>query len=129
MDHKFELQPLSELREEYWMHALFSVITGLDYDEIDRVIKKKRCSGQEWISMVRDLGFNVSPRWKSFDPETIYPCIIRCHHRDANSSWYPFIYYDDKVYAPHHGGTYDSLSQFLNENDYFRITSMIQVWI
>lgn len=129
MKHKYELEELCDLRGELYMHALVKVLTGLEYDEIEPAINKNKNNGQGVINIFRDLGFNVTPKFKKFDPDTEYPAMIRCKSCDDKSHWYPFVYYDGKVYAPHHGGTYPSVELFLDNCRDLKITSMIQVWI
>jgi len=126
---KFELSPNWEQRPDFWKHSLFHIITGLEYDELDLVICKNKNSGQGWIEMFRELGFNVTPRWKKFDMGTEVPSVIRCKSINDKSHWYPYIYYDNEIYSALYGGYWASIDSFLEDNKELKITSMIQVWI
>lgn len=128
MSEKYELEEIREFRGEYYLHAYVSILTGLSYDEISPHIER-RMTGSKFRRAFNKLGFNTNHRFIAFDPETQYPALIKCHLRGETKHWYPFVYYDNKVYAPDHGGVYDSLDSFLINNKDFRITSMLQVWI
>lgn len=128
-DQKYEIEPIVQYGY-YWFHAQVKVLTGLEYDEIDRVFKTNEFTGQGVIQLFRDLGYNVTPRWKKFDPNTEYPAMIRCRSLTDKSHWFPFVYYDGKVYAPNQSdGIYNSIDEFLDNCRDLKITSMIQVWI
>ncbi|MDN5283897.1 MAG: hypothetical protein JWR38_171 [Mucilaginibacter sp.] len=129
MDHKYELEDKCDLRPEYGMHALFSILTGLPYNDIDIYFKPgKRLYGRDIIQILQRMRFNINPGFIKFDRATVYPCLLRC--TKANSKRYQyFVYYDDKVYAPHQGGTYAYQDWFAEQNDDYKIHSMLQVWV
>lgn len=129
MQQLYEIEDLSEYRPEHVHHALISTLTGLSFEEIAPHAKAGGMTGNEWRKLFQKLGFNTSKRFIKFDAQTKYPVLLRCHHLHDDKHWHAFVYYNDRVYAPHHGGAYPTLDNFLEFNKYLKITSMLQVWI
>lgn len=116
--------------------SLFCTLTGLEPEEVDHVVKRVM-KGRDFINGFRSLGFNTNPRFCKFDPETKYPCILRCQG-DLKGTWYAFIYYKGIIWDPYHNDFYnlDDVKdmRYFRRKYYFtnfriRITSMLQVWI
>lgn len=124
----------------YPLETLVGTLTGLDYEDIKpRSEKIKRWGGQTFVKLFRDLGYNVNPRFIAFDPETNYPCLMRCRSFDRKDPyWYGFGYYDNVIYDQD-GDTYftEEVFKTIRGKSYFvtksgaklRVTSMLQVWI
>lgn len=119
--------------------SVISSLTGLDFEDSDKAVKEvKRLlwSGQTYVQVFRKLGFNTNPRFIKFDPETHYPCIMRCiNHKKG--VWYLFMYHQGMVYDIH-GNSFplNDPNEVSNMNgSYFlkwygmKVTSMLQVWI
>lgn len=116
--------------------SLFCTLTGLEPEEVEPVLKGVM-KGRDFINGFRLLGFNVNSRFCKFDPDTPYPCVLRCLG-ETKGVWYAFVYYKGKIWDPYHNDFY-SLNdikdmRFFNRKYYFthfriRITSMLQVWI
>lgn len=69
-------------------HSAICSLTGLSFEEVDHAIKRvnRRCwSGQTYIKVFESLGFNSNPRFIKFDPNTPYPCILRCRNHEKGN--------------------------------------------
>lgn len=123
----------------YFHESTLSTLTGLDFDEVHPLVKsigKERWGGQLYIKALQNLGFNTNPRFVKFNPDTSYPCIIRCRNHEKGI-WYLFyfcngIVYDwlgnsflltDKSHVAKIRG-----SHFLKQYQ-MKVTSMLEVWI
>lgn len=106
-----------------------AMLTGLSLVEILPITSKiKRWSGSAYVDVFRKLGYNCNAKFKKFDKNTEYPCLMRCNEIKRTSSfWYGFVYYDGFVYCVYEGKI--KLDDFLNFNSNLKITSMLQVWI
>lgn len=123
----------------YHNHSAISSLTGLTFGEADEAINKvnrKDWGGQTYVKCFQDLGFNTNPRFIKFDPETKYPCIMRCTNK-KKGYWYLFIYNNGTVYDLY-GNAFNFYSEkhVIQRNgkiflkDYgMKVTSMLQVWI
>lgn len=116
---------------EYYHHeTIIGILTGLPLDEI-----KAKCPDRDiwytpdYLNTFRALGFNVNPRFKKFDPNTEWPCIMRCHCSIGKDRyWYGWVYYRDWVYSSRNEQfTFDEWIKIYGKR--FRVTSMLQVWI
>ncbi len=119
--------------------SVISSLTGLDFEDSDMAVKEvKRLSwsGQTYVQVFRKLGFNTNQRFVKFDPETPYPCIMRCiNHKKG--VWYLFLYHQGMVYDIHgnsfHLNDPDEVAKV--NGSYFlkwygmKVSSMLQVWI
>ncbi len=119
--------------------SVISSLTGLDFDEADQAVKSislKSWSGKTYIEVFQNLGFNTNPRFVKFDPNTHYPCIMRCRNH-VKGYWYLFLYHDSIVYDIH-GNSFrldDPYNVVKRNGSYFltnyrmKVTSMLQVWV
>ena len=109
-------------------YTVIAILTGLPFDEIAAVSPQKDCwGGQSFVHVFRNLGFNVNPRFKKFDPQTEYPCLMRCKRTDIQEPyWYLFVYYNNLVDTGNCRMTFDEWQQQYRN---LRVTSMLQVWI
>ncbi len=119
--------------------SVISSLTGLDFEDSDKSVKEvKRLlwSGQTYVQVFRKLGFNTNPRFIKFDPQTPYPCIMRCiNHKKG--VWYLFLYHQGVVYDIHGNSFHlnDPSEVSKMNGSYFlkwyrmKVTSMLQVWI
>ncbi|QTE37480.1 hypothetical protein J3L18_31020 [Mucilaginibacter gossypii] len=110
-------------------HRIIAILTGLTIQEIVSASPKKDMwNGQVYVKVFRKLGFNVNPKFKKFDPNTQYPCMMRCVRNDIKEPyWYSWVYYDGFVYEGNNCGW--SFDEFLRFMPNFRVTSMLQVWV
>lgn len=123
----------------YFHESTLSTLTGLEFDDVHSFVKsigKNKWGGQLYIKALQNLGFNTNPRFIKFNPETSYPCILRCRNHE-NGIWYLFyfcngIIYDcwgtsflltDKSQVATIKGSY-----FLKQYQ-MKVTSMLEVWI
>lgn len=127
--------PKYEIPECYFgrhMHheTIIGLLTGLQLDEICRASPTRSVwYTSDYLQVFQKLGFNTNPRFKPFDPNTEYPCIMRCKRvGEIDGYWYGWIYYDGKVY--------DTMAGIWNFDDWietykthYQVTSMLQVWI
>lgn len=78
-------------------------MTGLDFEEADQAVKsisRKSWSGQTYVKVFQNLGFNTNARFVKFDPTTPYPCIMRCRNH-LKGYWLLFLYHDGIIYDLH----------------------------
>lgn len=123
---------------DLYNQSVISSLTGLDFDESDKAVKeiKRKCwDGQTYVKLFQNLGFKTNPRFVKFDPNTLYPCIMRCRN-DKKGYWYLFLYHDSIVYDLH-GNSFrldDPYNVAIRNSSYFlklygmKVTSMLQVW-
>jgi hypothetical protein len=110
-------------------HTLIAILTGLPIEEIVAACPDRdRWHGRDFRETLNKLGFNTNVRFKKFDPETSYPCIMRFKLRGKSEqgTWYCFAYYDGEVQM---GNSSCSLKEWEQMYRRYRITSMLQVWI
>lgn len=109
-------------------YTVIAILTGLPIEEIEAVSPVADCwGGQRFVEVFRKLGFNVNRRFKKFDPDTEYPCLMRHKRTDIKEPyWYLEVYYDGKVYG---GNSYYTLEDWMKQYPQCKITSMLQVWI
>jgi hypothetical protein len=111
-------------------HTIVGLLTGLPFEEIEAVASSHRIwYTKTYLEVFHKLGFNTNPRFKSFDSESEYPCIMRCKEvGKENGYWYGWVYNNHWVYDTW-GNIYDFPEWIeLYKKDY-RVTSMLQVWI
>lgn len=135
---KYEIEVVS-YGDGLYNQSVISSLTGLDFEESDKVVKQvKRLSwsGQTYVQVFRKLGFNTNPRFIKYDPETPYPCIMRCvNHKKG--VWYLFMYHQGLVYDIHGNSFHlNDPNEVSNRNGSYilkwygmKVTSMLQVWI
>ena len=147
-NHKYEIENVNFGRNMHHENII-GMLTGLPLDEINVALKKldiiksvtliKRhlydlkakdiWYTRDYLNTFHALGFNTNPRFKKFDPETEYPCIMRCKEVGTeNGYWYGWVYNDGKVYDT--SGQIWPFDGWIeaHKNEY-RVTSMLQVWI
>ncbi len=135
---KYEIE-IVDYGQGYMHQSILSSLTGLEFDEVDKVvrsIRRKRWGGQTFIKAFQALGFNTNPRFVKFDPETPYPCILRCSGQNKGY-WYVFYYNDGIIYDGHmHSFALGDASKVRKyNNSYFlkrygmKVTSMLEVGI
>lgn len=109
-------------------YTSIAILTGLPLEEIAAASPESHYwGGQRFVEVFRRLGFNVNPRWKKFDPETEYPCLIRFKAIDSKEPyWYQTVYYDGKIQD---GNAEWEFHQWKKYYSNYKITSMLQVWI
>ncbi|MCY4781434.1 hypothetical protein ORI89_17375 [Sphingobacterium sp. UT-1RO-CII-1] len=124
---------------DLYNQSVISSLTGLNFDEADQAVKsvrRKSWSGQAYVKLFQNLGFNTNPRFVKFEPNTPYPCIMRCRN-DKKGYWYLFLYHDGVIYDMH-GNSFrldDPFNIVFCNGSYFlklygmKVTSMLQVWI
>lgn len=140
--NKYEIESVNFGR--YMHHEnIIGMLTGLPLDEINTALKKLGIippypydfkskdiwNTRDYLNTFHALGFNTNPRFKKFDPETKYPCIMRCKQRgEENGYWYGWVYNDNTVYDTHSQVcTFDQWIEIYKKD--YRVTSMLQVWI
>ncbi len=122
---KYEIEP--RFFEGYHFESEISTLTGLELEEILPHTKDiTRWSGSTYVKLFRKLGFNCNPKFKKFDRETPYPCIMRTKKPKVKQFWYGFIYYDNKIYIQEDVLTWEEWNAMYPN---YRITSMLQVWV
>lgn len=128
MAPKYELDA-NAYHPENSHYTLIKILTGLEFDDIaSACLVAGSWRGSVFINVFRTLGFNVNPRFKKFDKDTQYPCLMRFKRTDVNESWwYVYAYYDGKVYLG--ANVVYTLDEFLKQYPHIKITSMLQVWI
>lgn len=107
-----------------------AILTGLPIEEIEAAAPNRRDGwyARDYIQTFRKLGFNTSNRFIKFDPDTIYPCIMRFTDvGDKSGHWYAEVYYDHWVECGNEEWDFDHWLYYMNGS--VRITSMLQVWI
>lgn len=139
---KYEINPVT-FGANMHHETIIGILTGLELDEINIALKKLKIIPaypydfkskdiwftKDYLNTFHELGFNTNERFRKFDPETVYPCIMRCKRvREENGYWYGWIYNNHWVYDTHGSvWTFDEwIDQFKKE---YRVTSMLQVWI
>ncbi len=108
---------------------IIAILTGLPDEEIVASAPVELSwYPRNYIETFRKLGFNVSPRFKKFDPKCKYPCMMRFSRTDIKENhWYAYAYYDEKVYTG--SGVWCGFKEFYECNPDIKITSMLEVWI
>lgn len=135
---KYEIEVVS-YGDGLYNQSVISSLTGLDFEESDEAVKsvKRLCwSGQTYVQVFRKLGFNTNQRFIKFDPQTPYPCIMRCTNH-KKGVWYLFLYHQGMVYDIHGNSFHitDTNEVSILNGSYFlkwynmKVTSMLQVWI
>lgn len=124
---KYEIEHVAYLN--YYIESEIAMLTGLELNEILAVSSKVgRWSGSAYVKIFQSLGYSCNPRFKKFDKETEYPCLMRCHKiRKKESYWYGFVYYDGFVYDVYNGKMTWAEWNYMCPD--LRVTSMLQVWI
>lgn len=135
---KYEFEVINYGRP-YFHESTLSTLTGLEFNEVHPFVKstgKKQWGGQLYIKALQNLGFNTNPRFVKFNPETKYPCILRCRTHEKGI-WYLFYYCNGTVYD--WWGNSFELTDITNvaciKGSYFlkqyqmKVTSMLEVWI
>ena len=123
----------------------YATLTGLDRDEIwqrwpEALRKDGGWGGRKHVEAALALGFNTNPKFKKFDPETPWPCILRVQvpkHWGWKGCWWRLIYHQGQVYNPTSadsdpncsGWSMLSIKEFEARYKMCRITSMLQVWM
>jgi hypothetical protein len=130
MVYEVELIKAPQERE---VEGLIAVLTGLPLCEVIAASKVKPGAGwygREMRDLVHSLGFNCSPRFLPFDPNTPYPALMRYVFKKENrgTGWDVLAYNDRKVYLPVQEWVME-LENFKTCNRNLKITSMMQVWI
>lgn len=127
-----------------YMHHenIIGILTGLPLDEINIALKKLGIIPQypydfkskdiwntrDYLNTFHQLGFNTNTRFKKFDTDTEYPCIMRCKLHRNDRYWYGWVYNNGTVYDTNSQVfTFDQWIQFYKKD--YRVTSMLQVWI
>lgn len=126
---KYEIEPVCFPNLHH--HTIVGLLTGLTLEEIEPVASTNRIwYTKTYLEVFHTLGFSTNPRFKPFDPDTEYPCIMRCKEvGKENGYWYGWVYNNGLVYDTngHEAITFDQWINFYK--DYYRVTSMLQVWI
>jgi len=113
---------------DHWLESYVAMLTGLELNEIlVHSSKIKRWGGQRWIYLFQSLGYKCNTRFIKFDKKTEYPCLMRTKKLHDNKYWYPFVYYDGKVYDP--GNPIMTWAEWKHLYPNYKVTSMLQVWI
>lgn len=111
--------------------TIIGILTGYSLDEILAKCPRGRniWFTRDYLDTFRALGFNVNPRFKDFDPETPWPCIMRCKcTMGKDTYWYGWVYYQGQVYSSHNEQL--TFEEWIAEfGKRFRVTSMLQVWV
>lgn len=129
MNQKYEIEPVC-FGPNMHHESIVGLLTGLDLEEIKAVCPKNDIwYTKTYLEVFHKLGFSTNPRFKKFDPETQYPIIMRCKKvGEENGYWYGWVYNDYKVYESSGAAfTFDQWIEFYAT--YYRVTSMLQVWI
>lgn len=124
---KYEIEHIAY--QNHYIESEIAMLTGLELEEILTVSGKvARWNGSAYVKTFRSLGYNCNPRFKKFDKETEYPCLMRTHRvRKKEKYWYGFVYYDGFVYDFYNGKmTWAEWNHIYSD---LRVTSMLQVWI
>ena len=119
--------------------SVISSLTGLDFEEANQAVQsisRNSWSGQTYVKVFQNLGFNTNPRFIKFDPKTPYPCIMRCRNH-KKGYWYLFLYHDGIVYDLHansfrlddHYNVASRKGSYFLKNYGMKVTSMLQVWV
>ena len=136
--NKYEIEVVS-YGPDLYNQSVISSLTGLNFEEADqavRSISRKSWVGQTYVKVFQNLGFNTNPRFVKFNPDTPYPCIMRCRNH-VKGYWYLFLYHDGMVYDIHGNSfrLYDPYNVASRNGSYFlknygmKVTSMLQVWV
>lgn len=125
--HKYEIEHVVFINR--YTESEIAMLTGLDLDDILPVSEKvTRWTGSAYVKVFQKLGFNCNPRFKKFDKQTEYPCLMRCRNiRKKDPYWYGFVYYDGYVYDVYNGPM--TWAEWNHVYTNLKITSMLQVWI
>lgn len=122
---KYEIEPA--YFPGFHFESEIGTFTGLSLEQILPITKGiTRWSGSIYVKVFRKLGFSCNPRFRKFEKETPYPCIMRTRKVGVKKYWYGFVYYDEKIYLQ------DRILEWAEWNAEFpnyKITSMLQVWI
>lgn len=114
--------------------VLISMLTGHALEDVrgkvpPRLHKGHGWYGRDFIAAFRELGYDCSPKFKPFEIDTPYPCLMRYGPRKPASRkedwWSVVVYYDGLVYDPALPEPF-ALNLF---NPDYKITSMLQVWM
>lgn len=123
----------------YFHESTLSTLTGLGFDEVHSIVKsigKKRWGGQLYVKTLQNLGFNTNPRFVKFNPDTPYPCLLRCRNREKGV-WFLFYYCNGMVYdfCGHSFLLTNKFQVAVIKRSYFlkhsqmKVTSMLEVWV
>jgi len=125
---KYEID-LVDFGDDHFIASLIGMLTGHELAEIIAArggSTNARWKAKEIRETIANLGFNCS-RFKKFDKNTEYPCIMRSHDRTKKESgWYAAVYYDGIVYLPFAGLGWN---HYNHDYPHLRVTTMLQVWI
>lgn len=126
---KYELAEVNFGRD-YHHETIIGILTGYNLEEILGVHKNKKIwFTKDYFHVFHTLGFNTNARFQKFDPETKYPCIMRCKRvAEINGYWFGWVYYDHWVWDTH-GQIWDFDHWIDTHKGHYRVTSMLQVWI
>lgn len=151
---KYEIEHVGPVEPERECAALIAMLTGLDCDEVwsrlpERLQKNCGWYGRDFVATFQQLGYDCSPRFIKFDPDTKYPCLLRFgpsprglvwrrnrKRRETGDPtaqlterekhwWSGWVYYDGLVYEPRYEGPW----LFHTMPKDVRVTSMLQVWL
>ena len=108
--------------------SAIAVLTGHEIEDILAVCPKTESwRSSSFKEAFHQLGFNTNKRFMAFDPETIYPCLMRYKDSDIKGNyWYCRVYYHGRVYGNGYSVPFD---YWIQDNPNCRVTSMLQVWI
>lgn len=154
LSEKYEIEHVQVAEPEKACAAMVAMLTGLPLDEVwaklpARLRKNDGWYSRDFIDTFRGLGYDCSPRFVKFDPDTRYPCLLRFgptarglvwrrarKRRETGDPeaqlterekhwWNVWVYYDGLVYEPRYTGPW----LFHTMGKDVRPTSMMQVWI
>jgi hypothetical protein len=127
MPEKYEIEHVRF--DGLWIESEIGMLTGLGLGDILKVTGKiTHWSGQTFVRVFHQLGYNCNQRFVKFDKQTPYPCMMRCNKvRVKENCWYGFVYYDGFVYLVDEGKI--TWAEWNKLHPDLRVTSMLQVWI
>lgn len=154
LSQKYEVEHVQATEPEKECAALIAMLTGLPLEEVWAKLParlQKHCGwySRDFSDTFRRLGYDCSPRFIKFDPDTKYPCLLRFgptarglvwrrawKRRETGDPtaqlterekhwWNVWVYYDGLVYEPRYSGPW----LFHTMDKGVRPTSMMQVWI
>ncbi|HEX8657226.1 MAG TPA: hypothetical protein VF690_06820, partial [Hymenobacter sp.] len=110
----YEIEHVAIDGDDGFMLALISMLTGLPMEELRerldaRYYRRMGFWGRDFTQAFRLLGYDCSPRFKKFDPETPVPCLLRFAPTKRQMViegikrpwWSVVVYCNGQVYAPY----------------------------